>query len=128
MPRTLKKANDAHTKGELTCALATRTRLPSPELEPTNSPITAPITASVTATLAPEKMNGSAEGTWIFQKICRRVHLSARARSSRSAGVARSPVAVSTTIGKKATTDDLLDLARALKCTRLQIFWKIQVP
>jgi NitT/TauT family transport system permease protein len=42
--------------------------------------------------------------------------------------VAFFPIVVDTATGLRATPEDLLDLARALKCTRLQIFWKIQVP
>lgn len=42
--------------------------------------------------------------------------------------VAFFPMVVDTATGLRATPEDLLDLARSLKCTRLQIFWKIQVP
>src|SRR5262249_41960534 len=42
--------------------------------------------------------------------------------------VAFFPMVVDTATGLRTTPDDLLDLARSLKCTRLQIFWKIQVP
>jgi NitT/TauT family transport system permease protein len=42
--------------------------------------------------------------------------------------VAFFPMVVDTATGLRATPDDLLDLARSLKCTRWQIFWKIQVP
>jgi NitT/TauT family transport system permease protein len=42
--------------------------------------------------------------------------------------VAFFPMVVDTATGLRATPDELLDLARSLKCTRLQIFWKIQLP
>jgi len=42
--------------------------------------------------------------------------------------VAFFPMVVDTATGLRATPEDLLDLARSLKCTRWQIFWKIQVP
>lgn len=42
--------------------------------------------------------------------------------------VAFFPIVVDTAAGLRATPEDLLDLARSLKCTRLQIFWKIQFP
>jgi NitT/TauT family transport system permease protein len=42
--------------------------------------------------------------------------------------VAFFPMVVDTATGLRATPEDLLDLARSLKCHRLQIFWKIQVP
>jgi NitT/TauT family transport system permease protein len=42
--------------------------------------------------------------------------------------VAFFPMVVDTATGLRATPDDLMDLARALKCTGLQTFWKIQVP
>jgi NitT/TauT family transport system permease protein len=42
--------------------------------------------------------------------------------------VAFFPMIVDTATGLRATPQDLLDLARSLKCTRWQIFWKIQVP
>ncbi len=42
--------------------------------------------------------------------------------------VAFFPMVVDTATGLRATPEDLLDLARALKCTRWQMFWKIQVP
>ena len=42
--------------------------------------------------------------------------------------VAFFPMVVNTAAGLRGTPEDLLDLARSLKCTRLQIFWKIQVP
>jgi NitT/TauT family transport system permease protein len=35
---------------------------------------------------------------------------------------------VDTATGLRATPEDLLDLARSLKCTQMQIFWKIQLP
>src|ERR1044071_6149987 len=69
-----------------------------------NSPITAPITDKVTAILAPEKIDGRAEGNCILKKVCNRVHCSERASSSSSGDVERRPVAVSTTTGKKAIT------------------------
>ena len=42
--------------------------------------------------------------------------------------VAFFPMIVDTATGLRATPQDLLDLARSLKCTRWQIFWKIQLP
>jgi NitT/TauT family transport system permease protein len=42
--------------------------------------------------------------------------------------VAFFPMVVDTATGLRATPEDLLDLARSLKCTRLQIFWKVQAP
>jgi NitT/TauT family transport system permease protein len=42
--------------------------------------------------------------------------------------VAFFPMVVDTATGLRATPEDLLDLARSLKCTRWQIFRKIQVP
>jgi NitT/TauT family transport system permease protein len=42
--------------------------------------------------------------------------------------VAFFPIVVDTATGLRATPEDLLDLARSLRCTHLQIFWKIQVP
>ncbi|MFM9967693.1 MAG: ABC transporter permease [Burkholderiales bacterium] len=42
--------------------------------------------------------------------------------------VAFFPMVVDTATGLRATPEDLLDLARSLKCTRWQIFWKIQLP
>jgi NitT/TauT family transport system permease protein len=42
--------------------------------------------------------------------------------------VAFFPMVVDTATGLRATPEDLLDLARSLKCTRWQIFWKIQGP
>jgi NitT/TauT family transport system permease protein len=42
--------------------------------------------------------------------------------------VAFFPMVVDTATGLRATPEDLLELARSLKCTRWQIFWKIQVP
>jgi NitT/TauT family transport system permease protein len=42
--------------------------------------------------------------------------------------VAFFPMVVDTATGLRATPEDLLDLARSLKCTQMQIFWKIQLP
>jgi NitT/TauT family transport system permease protein len=42
--------------------------------------------------------------------------------------VAFFPMVVDTAAGLRATPEELLDLAHSLKCTRWQIFWKIQVP
>ena len=69
-----------------------------------NSPMTAPITASVIATFEPEMTNGSAAGKRIFQKVWNALARTEVARSRNSAGVLRRPVAVSTTIGKNATS------------------------
>ena len=66
-----------------------------------NSPTTAPATARIAATFMPEKMYGKAPGSWIFVKICQRVPLSARTRSSRSGSVSRSPRAVVSRIGNR---------------------------
>src|SRR5207249_2666171 len=76
---------------------------PRPWSEPTNSPTTAPITESVIATLAPAKKNGSAIGSLTFTKVLNALARYERLRSSSSDGVALRPVAVSTTMGKKAT-------------------------
>ena len=57
----------------------------------------------MTATLAPEKMNGSAAGNCTLANTCSGEARNERASSSSPAGVERSPVAVSTTIGKNAT-------------------------
>src|SRR5690348_9040553 len=104
MPSTLNTVREAHTSGELSCELAVRSRFPKPSFEPMNSPMTAPMTDRVTAILAPEKIDGSADGSWILKKVWRRVHCSERASSRRSGDVERKPVAVSTTTGKKAIT------------------------
>ena len=42
--------------------------------------------------------------------------------------VAFFPMVVDTATGLRSTPQDLIDLARALKCTRFQIFWKIELP
>jgi NitT/TauT family transport system permease protein len=42
--------------------------------------------------------------------------------------VAFFPIVVDTATGLRATPEDLLDLARSLRCTGRQIFWKIQIP
>jgi NitT/TauT family transport system permease protein len=42
--------------------------------------------------------------------------------------VAFFPMVVDTATGLRSTPQDLMDLARALKCSRFQIFWKIQLP
>jgi NitT/TauT family transport system permease protein len=38
------------------------------------------------------------------------------------------PVVVDTATGLRSTSPDLLELARSLQCTRLQTFFKIQLP
>src|SRR5262245_66483774 len=75
-----------------------------------NSPMTAPMTAKVTAILAPEKIDGNADGSWILKKVCSREHCSERASSSSSGEVERNPVAVSTTAGKNAITKAMANL------------------
>ena len=42
--------------------------------------------------------------------------------------VAFFPMVIDTATGLRSTPPDLLDLARSLKCSPLQIFWKIQFP
>lgn len=42
--------------------------------------------------------------------------------------VAFFPMVIDTATGLRSTPQDLIDLARALKCTRFQTFWKIQLP
>ncbi len=42
--------------------------------------------------------------------------------------VAFFPMVIDTATGLRSTPQDLIDLARALRCTRFQIFWKIQLP
>ena len=76
---------------------------PRPLSEPTNSPTTAPISASVIATFSPLKKKGSAIGKRTFTKVFSWLVRYERLRSRSSSGVAANPVAVSTTIGKKAT-------------------------
>ena len=63
MPRTLSTTSDAQARGVLSCELAVSKRLPRPSFDPMNSPMTAPMTASVTAILAPEKIDGNADGS-----------------------------------------------------------------
>src|SRR5882762_5622675 len=76
---------------------------PRPLSEPANAPTTAPITDSLMATLAPAKKNGIAIGSRTFTNVLKALARYERLRSSSSGGVAASPVAVSTTTGKKAT-------------------------
>ena len=42
--------------------------------------------------------------------------------------VAFFPMVIDTATGLRSTPTDLIDLARSLRCTRFQIFWKIQMP
>src|SRR5271166_6654746 len=110
MPSMLSHMSAAQASALSSCELAVSSRLPNPLTEPTNSPITAPMTASVTATLAPEKMNGSAAGNCTLANTWRGDARSARASSRSPGGVARNPVAVSTTIGKNATRNAIASL------------------
>jgi hypothetical protein len=64
----------------------------------------------VIATLAPVTMNGSAAGNWTLRKICSGDALRLCASSNSSFGVARNPAAVSTMIGKNATSQTIASL------------------
>ncbi len=67
--------------------------------EPRNSPTIAPATARIAATFMPEKMYGSAPGSWILANTCQREPWSARTRSSSSGSISRRPRAVVSRIG-----------------------------
>ena len=60
----------------------------------------APATARIAATFMPEKMYGSAPGSWILVNTCQREPRSVRTRSSRSGSTSRRPRTVVSRIGK----------------------------
>ena len=65
------------------------------------------MTASVMATLAPVTTNGSAAGSCTLRKICSGEAFKLWASSNSSLGVARNPAAVSTMMGKNATSQTI---------------------